>query len=158
MARSGTKAASGRWSGRGRAMRSLVVPLIAVGVSACGSEGGSTELTTGQFVEQTNAVCERMLERAEAVSRPRTAIEGVNLFLPFMDEWIAQLREIKPPDRLDGTFDQYIGFLRKERDQAASARKDEATAQRYLDRDTPDVKKADAIAHELGLSDCAGLL
>ena len=121
---------------------------------ACG--GGGERLTTSEFIEQADSACERFDERVErtATPRPKTALDGIGRLISSLDEYIAQLREIQPPERLDSKYQSYISLIDKERERAKKASSDERSAQRYLDAEPTQLNEAGRIATDLGLSDC----
>ncbi len=134
--------------------------LIAVG---CGGGGDGGRLSEAEFRAQANAVCLKYDERIEALGEPESleeVPEFVDQALPIIEEGVAELRELEPPEELEADYDRMlaetersVGVAQRLRDAAAEG--DQQALQDAFEEGNAADSQSDRIARELGLDECA---
>jgi len=120
-----------------------------------GGGGGPPRLTTSQFVEQANAACVEDQERNKSQPYQPTPAARARQHLPVFDKLIARLGELRPPQKLDAKYQQYLSRLRRERELFKQAL---TTPQPYdnLSPEVPGLLKEDrTFLDQVGLDECA---
>ncbi len=124
------------------------------GGSGSGSGSGPPRLTTSQFVEQANAACAEDREREGDQPYQPTPAARARQHLPVFDKLIARLGELRPPQKLDAKYQQYLSRLRRERELFKQAL---STPQPY-DNLSPEVpgllKENRTFLDQAGLDEC----
>lgn len=139
---------------------------LALGIAGCGggdgsgrgSGGGSgtgpPRLITGQFVEQANAACAEDRDRGMNLPYQPTPAARAQQQFPLFDQLITRLSELRPPEKLDAKYQQYLSRLRRGRDLFKEAL---ATPQPYenLSPKVSELVKEDrSFLKPLGLDEC----
>jgi hypothetical protein len=133
--------------------------LLAVG---CGGGGGG-RLSEAEFREQANAICLEYDRRIEDLGEPGSleeVPEFVNQAIPIIEEGLAELRELEPPEELEADYDRMldetersVGVAERLRDAAAEG--DQQAVQDALEEGNAADSESDRIARDLGLDECA---
>lgn len=90
-------------------MRSALALLSALLLAGCG--GGGDRLSRAEFVEQATAICDSFDQRVDALAEPQSLeeIETLGQELgEILDEGLAELRELEPPEELEEPYDRYL--------------------------------------------------
>ena len=141
-----------------------LVGVLALLVPACGGGGGGERLSTEEFQSQANAICAKYEKQLDALGSPASLEElpdFVDQALGILDKEIAEVSALDPPEELQSDFDKMIAASNRTRAAAndlSSAAKsgDQAAVQKALDEGNAASKDADALAGNLGLSECNG--
>jgi hypothetical protein len=134
----------------------LVLVCLAAG---CGGGGSDKE----DFQKQANSICKRYTEQLAALpapSSPAAISEYVDKAIPLLEQGVAELRALKPPEELAGDYgrmlDETENAIPAARDLgAAAAKNDPAAVQKALNEGNAANDKADRLATKLGLPECA---
>ena len=138
--------------------------LAAAGALAGGCAGGNDgRLSEAEFREQANAICVEYDQRIEDLGEPGSleeVPEFVNEAIPIIEEGLAELRELEPPEELEADYDRMldetersVGVAERLRDAAAEG--DQQAVQDALEEGTAADSESDRIARDLGLEECA---
>ena len=148
---------------RSAAVRRLVpLALAALAAAACNG-GGDDRLSKEEYVRRADAICARYDARLAKLPQP-TNLAGLERTagqaLPIAREGVERLRALRPPEELDPKVRDWlarndenvakIGEL-----QAAAQAGDTRRVQELAAEAADNEARADAIAKEIGLRDCA---
>ena len=150
-----------------RALLLVSISALALAGAGCGGGGGGggDRLSKEEFASKGNAICADFKKELDAVPEP-SSFEEVLVFvdkaIPIFDEHLDQLKELRPPEDLQETRDDWIAFGDKARgrlDDFREAAEDEDEEKlNELGRETDaEDKESDRLANELGLTTCANL-
>jgi hypothetical protein len=138
--------------------------LAAAGLLAAGCGGGSDgRLSEAEFREQANAICSEYDGRIEDLGEPGSleeVPEFVNQAIPVIEDGLAELRELEPPEELEADYDRMLDETEKsvgvaERLRDAAAEGSRQAVQDALEEGNAADSESDRIARELGLEECA---
>ena len=146
--------------------RSLLAVALAAafGLAAC---GGGDRLSKTDYVKQADATCRKYEKRLQPLEReltetqsPQAAAKVIDRAIPVVREGVDELRDLKPPEDLEGRVDEWLDLnekntetLEKLRD-AAKAGDEQKISELAREADENE-KRGDWIAREIGLKDCA---
>jgi hypothetical protein len=141
----------------------FLITLGAVTVAACGGGGGSDSLSVDEFRQRANAICERYDAKIAAIgspSSPDEIPEFVDKGIPLIQQGLAELRALNPPEEFAEDYDRMLDLTAQAipaaRDLADAAAKQDAEAvQAALQAGETADEKSDQVATELGLDRCA---
>lgn len=130
---------------------------------AAGCGGGGSRLSKDEFHKQANAICKRYDQKIAALGAPSTPAdipEFVRKGIPLIEQGLAELRALKPPQELEGDYNRMLDETEKAvpaaRKLADAAEKNDAAAvQEALSEGNAANQKSDRLATKLGLSSCA---
>lgn len=137
---------------------------LAVAVAAgCGGGGSGDRLSTDEFRERANGICERYDAKIAAIGSPSSPEEipaFVEKGIPLIQQGLAELRALNPPEELVEEYDRMLdateGAIPAARRLADAAEKQDAAAvQEALQAGEAADKESDRIAVKLGLDKCA---
>jgi len=89
--------------------RSVLLLALALGVAGCGGE--NERLSRAEFVDRATAICARAEERIGEPAEPRSVDELATYAREaraITEEGVGDLRELEPPEPLEGGFDRYL--------------------------------------------------
>jgi flagellar hook-length control protein FliK len=136
----------------------VVGGLLAAG---CGG-GGGDRLSEEEFREQANAICEEYDQKIAALGSP-TSPEDIPAFvekgIPLIEQGLAELRDLNPPEELQEDYDRMLDETEKAIPAArklseAAAEEDAAAVQEAIAEGQQADTESDRIATELGLNGC----
>jgi hypothetical protein len=139
--------------------------LAAAGLLAggCGDGDGDGRLSAAELRERANAICREYDERIENLGEPGSleeVPEFVNEAIPIIEEGLAELRELEPPEDLEADYDRMLDETEKsvgvaERLRDAAAEGSQQAVRDALEEGNAADSESDRIARELGLEECA---
>lgn len=143
----------------------LVIALAAAAAATAGCGGGGSDgrLSTDEFRQRANAICERYDAKIAAIGSPTSPDdipEFVDKGIPLIQQGIAELRALKPPEEFEQDYDRMLDSTAQAipaaRDLADAAPKQDAEAiQAALQAGEAADQESDQIATKLGLYKCA---
>jgi hypothetical protein len=141
-----------------------LVSVAAVVLVACGGGDGSGDrLSEEEFRQQANGICADYNERIADLGSP-TSPEDIPDYvergIPVIEEGIARLRELNPPEDLEDDFNTMLDETEKAIPAArklseAAAEEDAAAVQEAISEGQEADAESDRLATELGLDECA---
>lgn len=134
---------------------------LLVGLAGCGG-GGGDRLSKEDFQQQANAVCKKYDAKIKALGQPTSPAdipEFVEKGIPVIQQGIAELRALRPPEELQADYDRMLDETEKAipaaRKLADAAEKQDAAAVQEAIKAGNDADQAsDRLATKLGLSEC----
>jgi hypothetical protein len=145
-----------------------ILPVIAtVVLVAAGCMGGGTSsaprLTKAEFIKQADAICAQFTGELEALPQPQTLADLAAMATqakPIAEAGVARLRALRPPEELEDQVNEWLELNDSnveliERLRAGAADGDETAVQQVAADATDNEQKADALAAEIGLTDCS---
>lgn len=143
-------------------MRATVIA-VALVVALAGCGGGDGRLSKAEWATQADTICKRVNDRLEQTEQPETMAELVAVLdqgLKDVDEAIADLRELEPPEDIEPEVDAWLAKveeasaeIEKARDAAKAQNEEQLSA--ALERGTRVNDEGNRHARELGLKECA---
>jgi hypothetical protein len=141
----------------------LISAALAVVLAGCGGSGGGDRLSKAEWVTQADAICKRVNDRLEQTEQPETMPELVTVLeqgLADVDAAIADLRELEPPEEIEGDVDAWLAKVEEASEEIEKARdaakaQDEAKLSAALEEGTRVNDEGNRRARELGLKECA---
>ena len=141
--------------------------LVLAGAFALAGCGGEDRLSKEEFVQKADATCKKYEKRLEPLERQLTQAQSieeagkiVDRAIPVVREGVRELRELEPPEDLEGKVDRWLDLneentetLEKLRDAAKQG--DEKKIAELAQEADENEKRGDRIAAEIGLEDCA---
>ena len=133
-------------------------------LAACGGGDGSGErLSEEEFREQANAICADYNEQIADLGTPTSPADipdYVERGIPIIEEGIAKLRELNPPEELADDYDRMLDETEKAIPAArqlseAAADQDAEAVQEAISLGQEADAESDRVARELGLDECA---
>ena len=146
----------------------LVIAAVGLALLAgCGGNGGGGALTKDEFVQEADAICadvEGKLEdtqaELESATTPEELAQAIDESIPAVRDGVDRLRGLEPPDDLQAQVDEWLelternlGRLEDLRDAAEQG--DQRALQEIATEAEADEERADGVAREIGLDDCA---
>jgi hypothetical protein len=137
--------------------------LAAAVLGACGGGDGSGErLSEEEFREQANAICTDYNEQIADLGTPTSPADipdYVERGIPIIEEGIAKLRELNPPEDIADDYDTMLDETEKAIPAArqlsdAAADQDAEAVQEAISLGQEADAESDRIARELGLDEC----
>ena len=142
----------------------ILATLSAAVLAACGGGDASSErLSEEEFREQANAICtdynEQIVDLGSPAS-PEDIPDFVERGIPIIEEGIAKLRELNPPEELADDYDRMLDETEKTIPVArqlskAAADEDAEAVQEAISLGQEADAESDRIAREMGLESCA---
>jgi hypothetical protein len=144
-------------------MKSAAALALVLAALASGCGGGDERLSEEEFRTQANAICEEYNEKLGAIGTPESPEEipqFVDEGIPVIEEGIAELRDLNPPEEFEEDYDAMLDETEKaipaarDLSEAAAAGDVQAVQEAIAQGQRAD-EAADRIATELGLDSCA---
>jgi hypothetical protein len=132
-------------------------------VTGCGGGGGGDRLSKEDFQQRANAVCQKYDTKIQALGSPSSP-EDIPKFLekglPLIQQGVAELRSLKPPEELEQDYDAMLDETEKAIPAArklgdAAEKQDAAAVQEALAEGERADDESDRLATKLGLDKCA---
>jgi ABC-type glycerol-3-phosphate transport system substrate-binding protein len=142
----------------------ILATLSAAVLAACGGGDASSErLSEEDFREQANAICTDYNEQIADLGSPASPEDipdYVERGIPIIEEGIAKLRELNPPEELADDYDRMLDETEKTIPVArqlseAAADEDAEAVQEAISLGQEADAESDRIAREMGLESCA---
>ena len=155
------RAVAGGKDASARAMKLAALAILsAATLAAC---GGGDRLSEDEFREQANGICAEYNEKIADLGNPTSPEdipEYVERGIPIIEEGIAELRELNPPEEMEADFDRMLDETEKTIPAArqlseAAADQDAEAVQEAISQGQESDAETDRIATELGLDECA---
>jgi hypothetical protein len=146
------------------ARRAVTLVVFAALAAGC---GGEDRLSREEYIQRADATCKKYEDRLKSLEQelqrtdsPQEAAKVIDRALPIIREGVGELRDLRPPEELEGKTDEWLDLndentktLEELRD-AAEAGDEQKIAELARDADENE-KRGDAIAREIGLDACA---
>jgi len=90
-------------------LRSVLLLALTLGIAGCGGEDG--RLSRAEFVDRATAICARAEERIGELAEPGSVDELATYAREaraITEDGVEDLRELEPPEPLEGGFDRYL--------------------------------------------------
>jgi hypothetical protein len=146
------------------AIAALAAASLAAGCgSSSSSSSSSGTLSKQDFQKRANAICKQYNANVNKLGAP-SGFADVEPFarkaIAETDKALTKLRALKPPQALQSDFQQWLSYADQLHDTAnkliaAAKKKDAKALQAAGNEASARDKKSRAIAHRLGLTDCA---
>ncbi len=146
-------------------MRMLLVALTCLLAAGCmgDSTSGSARLTEAEWVEAADAICAEFSAELTALPEPESMEELGTLAdqaQPIAAAGVARLRDLRPPEETEDQVNEWLELNDANVELidklGAAAQGGDETAVQEVAADAADNEtKADALAGELGLTDCS---
>jgi len=145
--------------------RTLILPLCAAVTlgAGCGGGGSGERLTKAEYAAKADAVCREFQAQVDELGEPQTLADLAALAdkaLPIVEEGVGKIRDLKPPEELQATVDEWIVTGDKSIKQLnglrdAAKAKDRAAIQRVATEAQRNDEKSERLATKLGMTACA---
>jgi hypothetical protein len=140
----------------------LAALVLLLAATACGGDS-EDRLSPEAFRQEANAICdeyEGRISELGAPSSPEEVPNYVDQVVPLIDDALAELRALNPPEELEDDYnvmlDQTAQGLAAARDLGeAAADQDAGAVQDALEEGQRAEEESDRIATRLGLDSCA---
>lgn len=139
----------------------IILAAVAAVLVGCGGGGGSDRLSADEFRQQANAVCDKYDAKITALAPSSGAdvASSVEKVIPLIEQGLAELRALNPPEELADDYDRMLDETAKAIPAArkladAAANQDTAAMQEALQEGRRASDESDRIATELGLTQC----
>ncbi len=151
-------------------MRTLLLAGICLLAAGCMSAGGSTDgsdtdtrLTKAEYLKQADLICARFDSQLDGLPEPNTLEELAAMAAeakPIAEAGVERLRMLEPPAELEKQVEAWLELNDANVDaigrlQEAAETGKETAVQQVAAEATDNETKADALAAEIGLDDCA---
>jgi hypothetical protein len=138
--------------------RAAGLALVLVCLTA-GCGGGGKE----DFQKQANAICKRYDAKIKALGTPSSPADipkFVDSAIPIIQQGVAELRALEPPQELAGDYDRMLDETEKAIPAArhladAASKNDAAGVQQALEEGNAANQNSDRLATKIGLAECA---
>jgi hypothetical protein len=142
-------------------VRPLSFGLALLLAAGCGG-GGGDRLSKEEFQKQANATCTKYEAKLNAIGRPTSPADVkayVEKGIPVIQQGLAELRALKPPEGMQGDYERMLTEVEKSIPAArqlgeAAAKNDAAAVQKALAAGNAASAAADDAAKSLGLTGC----
>jgi len=132
-------------------------------LAACGGGGSSSRLSKSAFDAKANAICDKYQAKVNAVAQPSDvkSVPGyIDKVLPILREGTSKLDDLKPPQELQSTADEWRQLLHDQVNQAEALKKaadkgDTAEVARIAADAGTKNKRGNQLAAQLGAQSCA---
>jgi hypothetical protein len=143
-----------------------VAALVALGVAGCGGGSSNKTLSYSDFGTQASAICKTENPKVKAASsgltgQAKTDAAVYDKLIPALESATSKLEALKPPAKLQSTFDQLktldaqqIAAAKKAQTQAKAG--DQAGYVATIKSIKPLSQQSDLLASKLGASGCIG--
>jgi hypothetical protein len=141
----------------------IILPVVAALIAGCGGGENSDRLSAAEFRQQANAICDKYDAKIAAIGTP-TSPEDIPEFvekgIPLIEQGLAELRALNPPEDLEADYDRMLDETAKAIPAArkladAAAKQDAAAVQEALQAGNEADAESDRLATKLGLDRCA---
>jgi hypothetical protein len=148
-------------------MKGLLLAVAALALVAGGCGGKSKRLSKAAFVSHANAICAKYEKRVRSrmagipAGNEKQLASSIEKVLPVIRQGNDELRTLKPPSSLQGSFDRWMGIADAEVAAASklhdALRKQDlaATQAAFTELQTRDTAQDRLARQDLGLSGCA---
>jgi hypothetical protein len=138
------------------------IAVLAVATACGGGGGGGDRLSKEEFQQRANAICQRYDEKIKAIGSPTSPADipaFVEKGVPLLQQGIAELRALQPPEELQHDYDRMLDETEKAIPAArkladAAAKQDAAAVQEAIREGQAAEQASDSLATKLGLADC----
>jgi hypothetical protein len=141
-----------------------IVSVVLIAAGCMGdSTSGSPRLTEAEWVEAADAICAEFGATLEELPEPES-IEDLGTLAtqaqPIAEAGVARLRALRPPEAMEAQVNEWLELndanVESIEKLGAAAEDGDETAVQEVAADAADNEtKADALAGELGLTDCS---
>lgn len=141
----------------------IFVGLVAGLAAGCGGGGGGDRLSTEEFQHRANAICDKYDEKISALGSPSSP-EDIPAFvekgIPLIEQGLAELRSLNPPEEFEADYDRMLDETEKAIPAArkladAAEKQDAAAVEEALQEGQRADAASDEVAKKLGLDRCA---
>jgi hypothetical protein len=137
---------------------------LAALLAGCGGDGSDDRLSEEEFRSQANAICADFNEKLNAVPAPESPEdipEFVDRGIPLVEQGLAELRALNPPEELQEDYDAMLDEIAKQIPAGralgeAAADEDPAAVQEAIAEGNRASQASDRLATQLGIEECAG--
>jgi hypothetical protein len=144
-------------------VRLALATTLAVATAIVAGCGGEDRLSTEEFQQRANAVCAKYNDKIAALgnpSSPEEIPEFVKKGIPLIEQGLAELRSLNPPEEFESDYDRMLDETAKAIPAArqladAAEKRDAAAVQEALQAGQRAGAASDEIATKLGLDQCA---
>jgi hypothetical protein len=148
-------------------LKGLLLAVAALALVAGGCGGKSKRLSKAAFVSHANAICAKYEKRVRSrmagipAGNEKQLASSIEKVLPVIRQGNDELRTLKPPSSLQGSFDRWMGIADAEVAAASklhdALRKQDlaATQAAFTELQTRDAAQDRLARQDLGLSGCA---
>jgi hypothetical protein len=148
-------------------MRTLLVVFTCLLAAGCMSDSngssGDARMTEAEWTEAADKICAEFGAELEGLPEPASMEELGTLAdqaQPIAEDGVAQLRELRPPEETEDQVNEWLELndanVQLIEDLGAAAEDGDETAVQEVAADAADNEaQADALAKDLGLTDCA---
>jgi hypothetical protein len=142
----------------------LAVGLALAAAIAAGCGGGGDErLSTDEFRQRANGICERYDAKIAAIGDPASPEEIPGFMektIPLIRQGLAELRALNPPEEFEQDYERMLAVTERaipaaEQLADAAEKQDAEAVQDALQAGEAADKESDRIALQLGLDKCA---
>lgn len=134
--------------------------VVAVLLAGC---GGDDRLSQADFQQRANAICEKYDKKIAALGSPSSPADipaFVEKGIPLIEQGLAELRALNPPEDVAEEYDRMLDETEKAIPAArklsdAAAKSDAEAVQKALQEGERADEASDRIATKLGLDRCA---
>jgi hypothetical protein len=141
----------------------VVLVAAVAALAGCGGGGGGDRLSKEEFQQRADAICAKYDTKIQALGSPSSP-EDIPQFLekgiPLIQQGIAELRALKPPEDLEQDYEAMLDETEKAIPAArklgeAAKKQDAAAVQEALAEGERADSESDRLATKLGLDECA---
>jgi hypothetical protein len=145
-------------------MRQAVPAVLCVLLlAACGGGGGSSRLSKSEFDSKADAICDQYQKKINDVPQPngvKDVPDYIDKVLPLLREGTSKLADLKPPENLQSTADEWRLILHEEVSKAEALKKaaekgDIAEVGKIANEADAKDKRGNELASQLGATSCA---
>ncbi len=141
----------------------LVLALVALAPACEEAVGEDERLSQTEYRDRADAICREYAGRLEALPAPAAVADlpdVVEEAVPIAREGVGRLRELRPPPEIEADVERWLARNDEnvrllERLGEAAGEGDETRVQRIASEAAENERRADELARELGLRDCA---
>lgn len=141
----------------------FVLAVLAVALTGCGGNGDGERLSADEFRQRANAICAEYDEKLSALGDPQSPADipqYVEEAVPLIEQGLAELRAVNPPEELQDDYDAMLDETAKaipaaRRLSEAAADQDAAAVQEAIEEGQRADEASDRIAARLGLDECS---
>jgi hypothetical protein len=138
------------------------IMIFALAAAGCGG-GSASRLSEEEFRQQANTICdefEQKISDLDPPTSPDRIPDYVDQVIPLIEQGLAELRQLTPPEELEADYDAMLDETAKAIPAAralgeAAADQDAAAVQDAIAQAQQADEASNRIASELGLDSCA---
>jgi hypothetical protein len=137
--------------------------LVILVLAGCGGGGGSSRLSKSEFDAKANAICDKYQAKINAVGQPQSVsdVPGyIDKVLPIIEEGTSKLDDLKPPQDIESTVNDWRVIQHTQIDEAkqlrdAAKKGDTAAVTKIANEAAAKNKSGNALAAQVGATSCA---